>query len=88
MHDVGCEGSAIMSLFGRRARGTEVAPGDVFRKAGTYGGEWVVERVFDYADIPRHVRLVEKNGARAMTVAASMLFDPESYTPLSSTSPG
>ncbi|MBC7954003.1 MAG: hypothetical protein H7Z12_19565 [Rhodospirillaceae bacterium] len=71
-----------MSLFGRRARGTEVAPGDVFRKAGTYGGEWVVERVFDYPDIPRHVRLVERNGARAMTVAASMLADPESFTPL------
>ena len=69
-----------MSLFGRRARGTEVAPGDVFRKAGTYGGDWVVERVFDYPDIPRHVRLVEKNGARAMTVAASMLFDPENFT--------
>ena len=72
-----------MSLFGRRARGTEVAPGDVYRKAGTYGGEWVVERVFDYPDIPRHVRLVERNGARAMTVAASMLADPESFTPLS-----
>lgn len=71
-----------MSLFGRRARGTEVAPGDVFRKAGTYGGEWVVERVFDYPDIPRHVRLVERNGARAMTVAASMLTDPENFTPL------
>jgi hypothetical protein len=71
-----------MSLFGRRARGTEVAPGDVYRKAGTYGGEWVVERVFDYPDIPRHVRLVERNGARAMTVAASMLADPESFTPL------
>lgn len=69
-----------MSLFGRRARGTDVAPGDVFRKAGTYGGDWVVERVFDYPDIPRHVRLVERNGARAMTVAASMLFDPDCFT--------
>lgn len=69
-----------MSLFGRRARGTEVAPGDVFRKVGTYGGEWVVDRVFDYPDIPRHVRLVERNGARAMTVAASMLADPDSFT--------
>lgn len=71
-----------MSLFGRRARGTEVAPGDVFRKAGTYGGEWVVERVFDYPDIPRHVRLVERQGARAMTVAASMLFDLDCFTPV------
>lgn len=71
-----------MSLFGRRTRGTEVAPGDVFRKAGTYGGEWVVERVFDYPDIPRHVRLVERQGARAMTVAASMLQDPECFVPV------
>lgn len=72
-----------MSLFGRRARGTEVAPGDVFRKVGTYGGEWVVDRVFDYPDIPRHVRLVERNGARAMTVAASMLADPDNFTAIS-----
>ncbi len=71
-----------MSLFGRRSRGAEVAPGDIFRKAGTYGGDWVVERVFDYPDIPRHVRLVERNGARAMTVAVSMLFDAECFTPL------
>jgi hypothetical protein len=68
-----------MSLFGRRARGTEVAPGDIFRKNGTYGGDWVVDRVFDYPDIPRHVRLVERNGSRAMTVAASMLFDPDCF---------
>ncbi|MBX9635383.1 MAG: hypothetical protein K2X44_10435 [Magnetospirillum sp.] len=72
-----------MSLFGRRARGTEVAPGDVFRKVGTYGGEWVVERIFDYPDIPRHVRLVERTGARAMTVAISMLSDPENFQPVS-----
>ncbi|HSV28234.1 MAG TPA: hypothetical protein VLL76_01710 [Candidatus Omnitrophota bacterium] len=72
-----------MSLFGRRARGADVAPGDIFRKAGTYGGEWVVERVFEYPDIPRHVRLVERQGARAMTVAATMLFDTECFTPVS-----
>ncbi|MCR6629897.1 MAG: hypothetical protein NVV74_07495 [Magnetospirillum sp.] len=71
-----------MSLFGRRARGIDVTPGDIFRKAGTYGGDWVVERVFDYPDIPRHVRLVERQGARAMTVAASMLFDPECFSPV------
>lgn len=72
-----------MSLFGRRSKADDVAPGDMFRKAGAYGGEWVVERVFDYPDIPRHVRLVERQGARAMTVAASMLFDPENFTPVS-----
>lgn len=72
-----------MSLFGRRSRADDVAPGDIFRKVGTYGGEWVVERVFDYPDIPRHVRLVERNGKRAMTVAASMLFDPENFAQVS-----
>ncbi|HLO76948.1 MAG TPA: hypothetical protein VK196_10895 [Magnetospirillum sp.] len=71
-----------MSLFGRRARGIDVTPGDVFRKVGTYGGEWVVDRVFDYPDIPPHVRMVERQGARAMTVAVSMLFDPDCFTPL------
>jgi len=71
-----------MSLFGRRTRGNEVAPGDIFRKAGTYGGEWVVERVFDYPDIPRHVRMVERNGARTMTVAVSMLFDVDCFSPV------
>ncbi len=71
-----------MSLFGRGTRGPEVAPGDVFRKVGAYGGDWTVERVFDYPDIPRHVRLVERAGSRAMTVAASMLFDPECFAPL------
>jgi hypothetical protein len=76
-----------MSLFGRRTRGNDVAPGDIFRKAGTYGGEWVVERVFDYPDIPRHVRLVERQGARAMTVAAAMLFDTECFTPVSHGAP-
>lgn len=71
-----------MSLFGRRARGNDVAPGDVFRKVGTYGGDWVVDRVFDYPDIPRHVRMVERQGSRAMTVAMSMLFDPDCFTPV------
>lgn len=71
-----------MSLFGRRSRGNDVSPGDVFRKAGTYGGEWVVDRVFDYPDIPRHVRMVERQGTRAMTVAASMLLDPECFLPV------
>lgn len=72
-----------MSLFGRRTRGPDVAPGDVFRKVGTYGGDWVVDRVFDYPDIPSHVRMVERQGARAMTVAMSTLFDPDCFTPVS-----
>jgi hypothetical protein len=73
-----------MALFNRRGRGDEVRPGDVFRKVGTYGGNWTVERIFDYPDIPRHVRLVERAGGRAMTVAAAMLLDPEAFARVSS----
>ena len=71
-----------MSLFNRRTRSDDVQRGDVFRKMGTYGGDWVVERVFEYPDIPRHVRLVERTSRRAMTVAADVLFDPTMYVPL------
>ncbi|MBI5165863.1 MAG: hypothetical protein HY985_18420 [Magnetospirillum sp.] len=72
-----------MTVFKLRPREQDVRPGDVFRKAGTYGGDWTIERVFEYPDIPRHVRLVENGGGRAMTIAAALLFDPDSFTPLS-----
>ena len=77
-----------MSLFTRRARSDDVQRGDVFRKIGTYGGDWVVERVFDYPDIPRHVRMVERTSRRAMTVAADVLFDPTMYMQLETGGPG
>ena len=72
-----------MSLFTRRTRSENVQRGDVFHKTGNHGGEWVVDRVFDYPDIPRHVRMVERNSHRAMTVAADVLFDPAMYVPQS-----
>ncbi len=68
-----------MTLFHRRTRSDDVQQGDVFRKAGTYGGDWVVERIFEYPDIPRHVRMVERKGGRAMTLALDLLFDPEFF---------
>lgn len=68
-----------MSLFGRRSRSEDIAPGDIFRKVGTFRGDWVVERVFDYPDIPRHIRLVERNSTRSMTLAAAILLDPECF---------
>lgn len=71
-----------MSLFTRRTRSDSVQQGDVFRKIGTYGGDWVVERVFDYPDIPRHVRMTERTSRRTMTVAADVLFDPTLYIPI------
>jgi hypothetical protein len=73
-----------MALFNRRSRADEVQRGDVFRKLGTYGGDWVVDRVFDYPDIPRHVRMVERTTRRAMTVAAALLYDPTFYTQIGS----
>ena len=69
-----------MALFNRRSRAEDVQRGDVFRKLGTYGGDWVVERIFDYPDIPRHVRMVERTSRRTMTVAAALLYDPAFYS--------
>lgn len=68
-----------MSLFSRGMRPDTVQPGDIFRKIGTYGANWVVERLFDYPDIPRHARLVDQGSGRTMTVAVSMLLDPECF---------
>lgn len=68
-----------MSLFSRRKDGDGIEPGDVFHKLGTYGANWMVERLFDYPDIPRHVRLVDQTSGRTMTVAATMLLDPECF---------
>ncbi len=68
-----------MSLFSRGLRADTVQPGDIFRKIGTYGANWVVERLFDYPDIPRHARLVDQGSGRTMTVAVSMLLDPEAF---------
>jgi hypothetical protein len=66
-------------LFSRGKAGAGIEPGDIFHKHGTYGSDWTVERVFDYADSPRHVRLVDRNSGRTMTVSADILLDPESY---------
>jgi hypothetical protein len=71
-----------MALFTRRTRSEDVQRGDVFRKIGTYGGEWVVDRIFEYPDIPRHVRMVERTSRRAMTVAADVLYDPAIFMPI------
>lgn len=72
-----------MSLFSRNKDNAGPQPGDVYRKLGTYGADWVVERIFDYADIPRHVRLIARGSGRTMTVAASMLMDPEAFAKVS-----
>jgi len=68
-----------MMLFSRGKGGPGIEPGDVFHKLGTYGSDWTVERIFDYADIPRHVRLIDRKSGRTMTVAADMLLDPDSF---------
>ncbi|RAU21691.1 hypothetical protein CU669_11995 [Paramagnetospirillum kuznetsovii] len=71
-----------MSLFFGNRGVPEIASGDVFRKIGTYGADWVVERLFDYPDIPRHARLIDQGSGRTMTVAVSMLLDPEMFKPI------
>lgn len=68
-----------MSLFSRRPGVDSVQPGDMFRKIGTYGADWVVERLIEYPDIPRHARLVDQGSGRTMTVAVSILLDPEAF---------
>ncbi|MDO8607930.1 MAG: hypothetical protein Q7R40_15455 [Phaeospirillum sp.] len=74
-----------MSLFSRNRGAVTVQPGDIFRKIGTYGANWVVERLFDYPDIPPHARLVDQGSGRTMTVAVSMLLDPESFKVIAKT---
>lgn len=69
----------LTMLFSRGKGGPGIEPGDVFHKLGTYGSDWTVERIFDYADIPRHVRLIDRNSGRTMTVAAAMLLDPDNF---------
>jgi hypothetical protein len=71
-----------MSLFSRRRGGNDVNPGDTFRKIGTYGADWVVERLFEYPDIPPHARLIDQGNGRVMTVALSTLRDPEVFKPI------
>jgi hypothetical protein len=68
-----------MSLFSRRRGSDSIQIGDVFRKIGTYGADWVVERLIDYPDIPRHARLIDQGSGRTMTVAVSMLLDPDAF---------
>lgn len=68
-----------MSLFSRSRGAQTVQPGDVFRKIGTYGADWVLERVIEYPDIPPHARLIDQGSGRTMTVAISMLLDPDCF---------
>lgn len=68
-----------MSLFSRNRDDDGVKPGDTFYKVGTYRVDWVVERLFDYPDIPRHARLIDQKSGRTMTVALSVLLDTEAY---------
>ncbi len=69
-----------MNFLKRKSRGSGVAPGDVFLKVGTYSGQWVVQRILEYPDIPPHARLVERNGTRAITMALTALLDPSNFS--------
>lgn len=58
----------------------DIAAGDVFCKLGASQSYWAVEKVFEYADIPPHVRLVSMGERRRnITVALSTLFDTKQF---------
>ena len=54
--------------------------GDWFVRRSNPRLAWVVERVFDYTDIPPHARLVERGGTRVITLATSVLSDERQFT--------
>ena len=61
----------------------QISPGDGFVKVGRRPTKWIVDRILDYHDLPRHVRLREEGGnERTITVAISALEDKREFTPL------
>lgn len=68
-------------MFARKVATVDV--GQRFTKTkGSPGAVWVVDRVFEPVPGRPHVRLVrEGGGAASITIAASVLLDPEFYQP-------
>ena len=57
-----------------------VHPNDIYQKVGGTVSKWVVEKVFEYSDMPAHVRLIEQGGnERTVTVALSALADAKEW---------
>ncbi|GAB6053512.1 hypothetical protein JCM17960_23320 [Magnetospira thiophila] len=58
----------------------DITQGDVYVKSGTSQTRWAVERMFEYTDIPPHVRLVSQGDRnRTITVALSALLDGKQF---------
>lgn len=53
--------------------------GDSFRRRGNPTTDWVVERLFEYKDIPPHARLIERGSRRVITLAMSVLRDERQF---------
>ena len=53
--------------------------GDSFERNTFPKTTWVVERVFEYDDLPIHARLVEHGSRRVITVASSVLNDGREF---------
>ena len=70
-----------MSLL-KRKDDLPLAPGTRFEKVGLWGSNWTVEEVFRPAGLPNHARLVETTSGRRMTVAESVLRDPDCFAAL------
>ena len=59
-----------------------LAPGTRFEKIGLWGSVWTVEEVFLPPGLPHHARLVDSNTGRRMTVAESVLRNPDCFAAL------
>ena len=70
-----------MSLL-KRKDDPPLAPGTRFKKVGQWGSVWTVEEVFLPLGLPHHARLVDINTGRRMTVAGSVLRDPDCFAAL------
>jgi hypothetical protein len=61
---------------------TVLEPGNRFEKLGLWASVWTVEEVFQPPGLPQHARLVDSNTGRYMTVAQSVLHDPNCFAAL------
>jgi hypothetical protein len=71
-----------MRMIGARKRGSPPTEGNRFGKVGTQGSVWTVEEIIQPRGLPSHVRLVDACSGRQMTVAASVLADPDRFVSL------
>ncbi len=54
--------------------------GDIYQKVDGSASRWIVDKTFQYDDIPDHVRLIEQAGnERTITVALASLGDVKQW---------